>query len=129
MKNNANYQTNPSAVAKRKPFTSHDLWLNKLNRYVELYMEDDMLSNAFLARKMNVSESHFYRILKEKTGKSPNIYIRELRLHHAKIMLESGKYKRISTVAYQIGFKRVDYFSKLFLLEFGVRPKTLIPEK
>ena len=104
-------------------------WLAQLNDVILEYIEKEDLSNAFLAQKMNVSESHFYRLVKERTGKTPNKYIRVLKLNFAKTLLESGKFEHISTVAYQVGFKRVDYFSRLFEEQFGVRPKVLIDKK
>ena len=101
-------------------------WLIQLNQIIRQHIEKEELSNAFLAQKMNVSESHFYRLVKAKTGKSPNLYVRELKLNFAKALIESKEYSLVSDLAYRVGFKRVDYFSKLFLQQFGKRPKDLM---
>lgn len=104
----------------------HVNWVKKLNQIILENLESEDFSNAFLAKEMNVSEVHFYRLVKERTGQSPNKYIRELKMELAKEMIDSGKFNRVSLVAYKVGFQRVDYFSKLFEKHFGVRPITLI---
>ena len=101
-------------------------WVKQLTDLINQNLEEEDLSNAELASEMNVSEAQFYRLVKERTGKSPNKFIRELKLIKAKKMLESGKADRVSLVAYKVGFERVDYFSKLFEERFGVRPSSLI---
>jgi len=109
-----------------KPSSNSSTWLEKLTQLAIENLENDDLSNVFLAQNMNVSEAHFYRLVKEKTGKSPNKFIRELRLNLAKKMLESGEIHRVSLVAYKVGFQRVDYFSRLYEERFGVRPSSVI---
>lgn len=130
MVNNASLKVN-TLVTKDKDtqLSPYCIWLKKLNQILIENMENEALSNAFLAQRMNVSESHFYRLMKDRTGKSPNKYIRELKLNFAKTLLESGRFEHISAVAYQVGFRRVDYFSRLFEGQFGVRPKVLINNK
>ena len=103
-------------------------WLAQLNDVILEYIEKEDLSNAFLAQKMNVSESHFYRLVKAKTGMSPNLYVRELKLNFAKALIKSKEYSLVSEIAYRVGFRRVDYFSRLFLQQFGRRPKAILEE-
>ena len=108
------------------PFLSDIDWLKKLNQLIIKDIKNPHVSNSLLAKKMNVSESHFYKLMKIKTGMSPNLYIRTVKLNFAKHLIETNEYIRVSDVAYQTGFRRIDYFSRLFSEKFGMRPKNMI---
>ena len=60
------------------------------------------------------------RKIKKFTGLTPNKYIRTIRLQQAKTLLEHGM--SVKKTAYEVGFLKVGYFSKLFKEEFGKLP-------
>jgi len=60
----------------------------------------------------------------ELAGSTPNKYIRSIRLQKAKILLEEGK--SVKETAYQVGFQKVQYFSKLFKSEYGKSPSNYL---
>ena len=74
-----------------------------------------------LMRELRMSRTQIYRKVKVLTGKSPTVFIRSIRLHHGKKLLEQSE-MNVSEIAYETGFRSPSYFSKLFLEEFGTTP-------
>ena len=61
---------------------------------------------------MAMSRTMFYVKLKSYTGKSPQEFIRIVRLERAAVLLRSGHY--VSKVADEVGFDNTKYFSTAF---------------
>jgi len=73
-----------------------------------------------LCREMAMSRTLFYNRLKSLTGKSPQEFIRLIRLQKAAEMLKNGK--GATETAMDCGFVNPKYFSSLFKQHFGVQP-------
>lgn len=73
-----------------------------------------------LCREMAMSRTVFYLKLKAYTGKSPQDFIKVLRLERAAALLRSGK--SVSEVADLVGFDNSKYFSTVFKKYFGISP-------
>lgn len=80
----------------------------------ELTVED-------ICRTIGMGRSNLYAKLSALTGMSFNIYLRSLRLHRAKELLQSSD-MNVSEVAYKVGFNDPKYFSRVFSEVFGVSP-------
>lgn len=92
----------------------------------------DNLTNAefnidSLARMFYMSRSNFHKRVKGITGKTPNDYIRIVRLSRSAELLSTGRYQ-IVEVCYMVGFNTPSYFSKCFAEHFGKLPKDYINE-
>lgn len=74
-----------------------------------------------LSRDSGYSPSQFRRRLKRLTGKSPIIFIRELRLKRA-LDLMHRQFGQISQIAKASGFRSPSYFAKCFRESFGILP-------
>ena len=81
-----------------------------------------------LARVSGYSPWHAQRVFKEKTGKNPFDYIRELRLSRAAERLAVGGVKVID-VAFDFVFETHEGFTRAFSKYFGVNPKRFAKEK
>jgi len=77
--------------------------------------------NAEFARKMALSESHLNRKIKAITGNTLSLFIREIRLEEARLLLINSD-RNISEIAYEVGFNDPAYFSRTFSLTFGISP-------
>ena len=66
-----------------------------------------------MASKANLSKYHFSRCFRKLTGFAPNEYLIQLRLDHARMLLESTDLP-IRTVGEMSGFADEAYFSRLF---------------
>lgn len=106
------------------PPTPETSFLLKLNQIIQEHMEDPGFSNAQLASRMQLSQSQLFRKIKALTGKSTAIYIRSLRLHKAKKLLETTNLN-VSEIGYMVGFNDPSYFSRSFQKEFGVPPSAI----
>lgn len=92
---------------------------------VEDYLADhpkDKLDLKLLCEIAQVSEPSLRRLFKLQTGKSPGHYLRELHmLTAARELLVSEK--RISDIAYDLGYDDPNYFSRVFKSIIGLSPQ------
>lgn len=79
------------------------------------YNVEQMASDAGLSR------AQLHRRMKELTGLSPAMFLRNLRLEQAARLLRQRK-GGVSQVAYAVGFNSLNTFSKAFKLRFGQSP-------
>ena len=99
-------------------------FLQKIISVTEKNMEDEEFGVEDLSKAMHLSRFQLHRKMKALTNKSISVFIRTIRLQHAKIQLEQGK-GNVSEIAFQLGFNSVAYFSKCFSDEFGYAPSKI----
>ncbi len=128
------YETNPHVKAMcngeidpKKISQTDKAWLVDLEKVVLTEANPDQLSLFALAFEVSVSERQLHRNIKKFLSLTPNKYVRILKLHKAKKLLEEYAYRTISEVAYAVGFHDAHYFSKLFYRQYGSMPKELLP--
>ncbi len=95
-------------------------FLEKINRVIKDNIANADFLTSDLYASMNSSESVVFRKVKALTGKSPNQYIREVRLNIAAQMIRKGG--KPLEVCYRAGFTDPSYFSACFKKQFGVTP-------
>lgn len=104
-----------------------DSFILKVQMSVLEHIEEIDFSLPELSQIMGMSTSQLYRKINALTGKSIGNYIRSIRLSRAKELLLSTD-KKVSEIAYDVGFKDPAYFSRTFSEEFGISPKNLKKE-
>ena len=109
----------PDAAAGQEP---EDAWLEQLRETVRQNLRSPQFNVDHLAELMGISRTGLYELVHERAGVSANQFIQEMRLFHARELLESGQYTNLRQVAQSIGFRSTDYFSRLYRLRFGVSP-------
>jgi AraC-like DNA-binding protein len=114
-------EVSPQKVAK----VDHD-WLINLEKEVYVNIDQDYLDLYELSYKMAVSERQLHRKVFNLVFLTPNKYIRVLRLHKAKQMIDSYVQHSVPQIAYAVGYTDVHYFSKLFVGQYSVSPKDLL---
>ncbi|MBF7093485.1 helix-turn-helix transcriptional regulator [Flavobacterium sp. ALJ2] len=80
----------------------------------------------FLANMANMSSAKYIKIYNYIFGMSPVIFFKNEKLRLAKELLESGDFKLISDVAFELGYNKTAYFSSIYRDYFGVLPKALL---
>lgn len=106
-----------------KSLTPEDLeWLTQFEALVNEKITDLSFTIDDLPQLMAISRTQLFRRLKKLTGLTPNQYIREVRLQKARQLLEENAYSTVKEVCYAVGFRKTQYFSKLFLNRFGKIP-------
>lgn len=98
-----------------------EIFLRKLNEYLEEHFSSEALSVETLAGAMGMSTSSLYRKVKGLSGLSPNDFIRIARLKKAVLLMQSGE-DRINEIAFQVGFSSPAYFSTCFQKQYGKTP-------
>ncbi|RMG72776.1 MAG: helix-turn-helix domain-containing protein [Bacteroidetes bacterium] len=113
----------PPAEEKAAPSrpTLDDLFLEQIRETLRERLADPTLSIHDLCEAVHLTRTQVYRKIKALTGQTPTLYIRSARLRQARHLLETTALT-ISEVAYDCGFHDPNYFSRVFLEEFGERP-------
>ena len=95
-------------------------FINKVTQLLSEHLSDSTFTIDQLCREMAMSRTLFYVKLKSYTGKSPQDFIRIIRLERAASMLRNGR--SVSDAATLTGFDNPKYFSTVFKKYFGVSP-------
>ena len=125
---NKTYLEKPFApVASLAVSQVDDIFLHKLNDYLEENLSNETLSVEMLADTMGMSTSSLYRKVKGLSGLSPNDFIRIARLKKAILLMQNGE-NRISEIAFQVGFSSPAYFSTCFQKQYGKTPSEYLKQ-
>ncbi|MBO9703320.1 MAG: AraC family transcriptional regulator [Sporocytophaga sp.] len=87
--------------------------INRVIRFIDKNLLND-LSLDNLAEVANYSPFHFQRIFKSIKGETPKQYIKRLRLEKAAHLIVLFPEKTILEVAFEVGFKSLEVFSRAF---------------
>ncbi len=95
----------------------------EINRVVEFLHRRyaDELRVEDLASLAGLSESHFTRLFKSETGKTPAEYLIDVRLSRARRLLLAGS-ATITEIALDCGFGSSSHFTAAFRRTFGITP-------
>ena len=78
-------------------------------------------SVAYCANELNLSANYFGDLIKKETGKSAHEFIQLKLIDVAKEKIFDVK-KSVSEIAYELGFKYPQHFSRVFKQHVGVSP-------
>jgi signal transduction histidine kinase/DNA-binding response OmpR family regulator len=79
-----------------------------------------------LAYEFALSERQLYRLAKSLTGCTPAQLIKEVKLQKAYELLVGGGVYKVETVAKEVGFENISYFTKQFAERFGKKPSEFL---
>ena len=95
-------------------------FVDRATRLILEHLSESNFTIDNLCREMAMSRTLFYVKLKSYTGKSPQDFIRIIRLERAAAMLRNGR--NVTDAATLTGFDNPKYFSTVFKKYFGVSP-------
>lgn len=101
--------------------SSDEAFILKLKSLIDTNLSETSLSTDTICREMGVSRSSLHRLVKEHTGLSVTLFIRQCRLEKAKFLLKTTEL-RIVEIAELIGMSNPQNFSKYFTEAFSVSP-------
>ncbi len=84
--------------------------------YAYLYGIDE------LADRLEVTKHHLIRVFSANTGISPGKYLTDIRMYHAKKMLQACGDTPMEIIAGACGYSCANYFSKVFKKHTGLTP-------
>lgn len=91
----------------------------------DIALSEGMPTVKYLADNLNLSSNYMSDILKKETGLSALEHIHKFIIKEAEIRLLAKK-KSIASIAYDLGFKYPQYFTRLFKKETGMTPREFI---
>lgn len=94
--------------------------VEQAEQYLTHHFEDEINMEEF-AEKLHVGYSSFRKKFKEKTGKTLNRYLLDLRIEETKKLLSETHFS-MSKIAEKTGYKNQHYFSLQFKKEAGISP-------
>lgn len=92
-----------------------------LDTWLARHITDPSLNIDNFADSMGYGRTTFFKKVKKITGKTPNDYIRFIRMDKAAELLKDDKLT-IAQVSYMVGINDPYYFSKIFKSHFGITP-------
>lgn len=98
-------------------------FLDQVDSLIQENIGED-LSTEQLADLICLSSSQVYRKIKQKTGYSPSVYIRNKRLEEGIFLIRHSDLT-LSQIAYSVGFSCLSYFSSSFSAYYGYPPSEL----
>jgi AraC-like DNA-binding protein len=102
--------------------------LEKFEEQLNGYFSSDMPQNyglpsvAWFADELNLSANYFGDLIKKETGKSAKDYIQDKIIDLAKNKTFNTD-KTVNEIAYELGFKYPQHFTRLFKQRVGMTPK------
>ena len=96
-------------------------FLQKVKFQIEKNISNENFGILELCKAIGISRSQLHNKIKAQTGLSTSIFIRSLRLKKANVLLRNSELN-ISEIAYEVGFKDVSYFSRLYAEKYGMTP-------
>ena len=94
--------------------------INKLTYFIDANISEK-ITNQTLAKTAHMHPTHFIRFFKEKTGMTPQKYLKLKRLELAKHLIEESDLS-ISEIMNRVGYDDPSRFSKNFREEIGSSP-------
>ena len=101
-------------------------WIQRVEQIILKNLVNSQFTIHSLADLVHCSERQLYRQLNKLTGFTPLQFIREIRLHLARVYLENHHYRTVKEISYAVGFKDPVYFSRLFIQRFGMYPASFL---
>lgn len=92
------------------------------------YMQDNIdksLTIGTLSEHVSLSESHYSKVFRNRTGSSPLDYFINLKMQEA-IRLLTNQSLKIKEVAYKLGYNDPYYFTRIFTKQIGSSPASFV---
>lgn len=96
-------------------------FLQQLIAHIQEHLADEHFGVSQLAAKVQLSRSSLLRKVKQHTGASVSVFIRNIRLAAAQTMLQEQQLT-VAEVAFRVGFNSTSYFTRCFRELYGYPP-------
>ena len=110
---------NSLTFCQKKRIADIPVWYGMQSASLRMNMP---IFTASMILQLEVSKHHLIRMFTAGTGISPGKYLVHVRMHHAKIMLQSGEDTPLEIIAGACGYSCANYFSKAFKKQTGLTP-------
>ena len=97
-------------------------FLTKVADFTYLLLDNHALDVNALAEKLNMSVRQFHRKLVALTGNTPGVFILNIKMQKAKLLLETKYELTIEEISERCGFEHASSFYHAFKKAFGITP-------
>lgn len=104
---------------KNKSLAIESKYMQSILEYIDKDIKNVTLNS--ISDKFSISTAHFSRMFKKQTGTNFSDYVTKKRLEHACQLLAETDMK-ISDIVSTMGYQNVNYFNKIFKLQYNVTP-------
>ena len=115
-------------LAEEPAATPEEILIQKAEELVRERLDDPTFSVEELAKNLGYSPRNLSRVFKQWTGLTPVKFILEIRLQHARQLLEKRLFASVAEVRYEIGIESASYFATKFRQRFGRSPSDYLQE-
>jgi len=92
--------------------------------FIDKHLGDQDLSPKKIAASNRISLSYLYSLFSDdETTVGQFVQIRRLQRAYELLVADQRGHRRVSEVAYQVGFKNISHFSRTFSRQFSVAPR------
>lgn len=110
-------------LESKREFTSDkEKNVQNIISFIEQYFTDE-ISLDHLEKHLHLSKYYLSKIFKEITGFTIFDYLYQRRINEAKVLFLNDRTISITDVAFQVGFKHLAHFSRMFKQKVGVSPE------
>jgi ligand-binding sensor domain-containing protein/signal transduction histidine kinase/DNA-binding response OmpR family regulator len=121
----AKFETLQESVSRLN--NKDQMFIRRLTETVLRHLDDGTFNVDKFCYEVHISRTLLHIKLKKITGMSTTEFIRNVRLHEARKMLQEGSLT-VSEIAYRVGFNDPAYFSKSYKKKFGKMPSSVLKE-
>ncbi len=90
--------------------------------YVEKNYSDPDLSLGKIAKYFNINYTYASEIFTSETSVSLNDFINDIRIAHAKDIIQSSPHINLNAIARSVGYRSASYFGRIFKSRCGMPP-------
>lgn len=113
-------QCRPEMEVPRKP-TDRQRYVQSIIDYIEEgYTKDIELER--MASDLHMNRFHLMKVFREVTGMTVFDYLYRRRVNQAKILFYQSDQNTVTDVGFQVGFKHLSHFSRVFKKQAGFTP-------
>ena len=94
-----------------------------INQFIEQMRRPENLTLSIeeIIQQMNYSHCHVIRLFKKETGMTPSQFFSNIKLEHARMLLESTNFS-VANIASIVGFSSLGHFTKVFKERYSLPP-------
>lgn len=92
--------------------------------YTEKNLSNESFNINNVSQSIGVSRPQLYRKIIALTGRSPVLFIRDIKMNKALTLIKQNKLS-ISEIAYHLGYTNPSYFTKNFKSKYGISPSKM----